>query len=54
MRHTIRQQTYLRSALADQAERELDGISSMHVVIATVVVGVLLGVVIYQFWGAFA
>ena len=54
MKHTIRQQTYLRSALTEQAERNLDFISGMHVVIATVVVGVLLGVVIYQFWVVFA
>lgn len=54
MKHTIRQQTYLRSALAEQAQRSLDPVSGMHVVIATVVFGVLLGVVIYQFWSAFA
>lgn len=54
MTQTIRQQTAIRNALLTKAERDLDDVPAIYVVAATLCAAVLLGVVIYHFWSAFA
>ena len=50
----IRQQTALRSALANAADREPDQVKGIDVVIVAVSVAILLGIIVATTWRLWA